>query len=128
MCSRRRPTQGAVPGAEVGFICPGEEDPVPPELVKVDGERPDAALGHLAVQLLGALHVGAAAVAAVGLLAAKVELQVGRLSQKKHNMKENVQCKNVYKSFIYCKRYCIYSKSYWLLLQDTAFVFFASSL
>jgi hypothetical protein len=74
-------TQGAVPGAEVGLIGPGEEDPVPPELVEVDGERPDAALGDLAVELLGALHVGAAPVAAVSVLTAEMELQVRRLHQ-----------------------------------------------
>jgi hypothetical protein len=77
-------TQGAVPGAEVGLIGPGEEDPVPTELVEVDGERPDAALGHLAVELFGALHVGAAPVTAVSVLAAEMELQVRRLHQNNH--------------------------------------------
>ena len=67
------------------------------------------------------------AVAAVGLLAAKVELQVGRLSQKKHNMKENVQCKNVYKSFIYCKRYYI-AKVTGCYYKTPLSSFFASSL
>jgi hypothetical protein len=74
-------TQGAVPGAEVGLIGPGKEDPVPPELVEVDGERPYAALGDLAVELLGALHVGASPVATVSVLTAEMELEVRRLQQ-----------------------------------------------
>ena len=42
-----QPTQWAVSGTEVSLVRLGEENPVPAELVEVDGERPHTALGYL---------------------------------------------------------------------------------
>ena len=58
---------------------PWEEHPVPAELLKVDGERPHAALGGARVVLLTASPVGSSLGARSPGCAADVQLHVGRL-------------------------------------------------